>query len=80
MANYNMITVKLRQFREMVRKQLEAKLYTPILALGKPGVGKTETLSALAKELGIGYCEFRVASMTLVDVLGIPHEDRKSVV
>lgn len=74
MANYNMITVKLRQFREMVRKQLEAKLYTPIFALGKPGVGKTETLSALAKELGIGYCEFRVASMTLVDVLGMPHE------
>lgn len=48
-------------------------LMRPIIVLGKPGIGKTVALRELAqKHLKIGYKELRLASMSELDLAGLP--------
>ncbi len=48
-------------------------LMRPIIVLGKPGIGKTVALRELAqKKLKIGYKELRLASMSELDLAGLP--------
>ena len=72
METLNMMSISIDMFSRMVREQLEDHDLTPIMGIGKSGVGKTESIYELTKELGIGFCEMRLVTMTEVDLLGIP--------
>jgi hypothetical protein len=48
-------------------------LMRPLIVLGKPGIGKTVAIRELArKKLKIGYKELRLASMSELDLAGLP--------
>lgn len=69
----NMLEINIEDFTNEIKEQLEDKNYKPLLGLGKSGVGKTQSIKELAKELNIGYCELRLVTMTETDMLGIPY-------
>lgn len=45
----------------------------PMLAIGKAGIGKTEGVRGVARELGIGMKEMRLVNYTETDLIGIPY-------
>ena len=72
--------MSLKQFRDCVKEEIEASMATdnpdeqlwgPDLALGPAGMGKTWSIQALAKELGIGYKEIRLLSIDPQDITGL---------
>lgn len=71
----NMIELSIDKVIDLIREDMEDENYDPVLILGKSGVGKTESVYELTKELGIGFCELRLVNMTEVDLLGIPVQD-----
>lgn len=70
--NMNMREIKLATFLNFIREQIEDEDYTPVMGIGKSGIGKTEGVAELCKEMGIGFCELRLVTMTEVDLLGVP--------
>lgn len=68
----NMRPVTVDMFTRLVAEQIEDADLTPIIGIGKSGVGKTESIFELTKKLGIGFCELRLVTMTETDLLGIP--------
>ncbi|GEM_PF-476707 len=76
MDDLNLINVTVDGFKDYVKLFFEmgekTGSLTPIMGIGKSGVGKTESVYDLTKELGIGFCELRLVTMTEVDLLGIP--------
>lgn len=70
--NMNMKEIKIASFLNFIREQIEDEDYTPIMGIGKSGIGKTEGIAELCKEMGIGFCELRLVTMTEVDLLGVP--------
>jgi hypothetical protein len=73
----NLKTITIKQFKEFVRSNIQQGIITPTFGIGKPGIGKTESMVQLANELGIGYKELRLVSMTEADLLGIPYIDEQ---
>lgn len=54
-------------------RQMAENLMRPVIILGKPGIGKTVAIRELAqKKLKIGYKELRLASMSELDLAGLP--------
>lgn len=68
----NMIELSMKEAIDSVKEDIEDGIYTPTFILGRMGMGKTAGLKALAKQMGIGYCELRLVNMTETDMLGIP--------
>lgn len=68
----NMVGENVETFIDFVRDQLEDGDLTPIIAIGKSGIGKTESIYELTKEMGIGFSEVRLVYTTETDLLGIP--------
>lgn len=68
----NMSVVNINTFRELIKEQLEDGDLKPVLGIGKAGIGKTESIAGLCKELGIGFRELRLVTMNETDLLGIP--------
>lgn len=68
----NMKEITIAQFKNLIREQMEDQDLTPVVGIGKSGVGKTESIFELTQELGIGFCELRLVTMTETDLLGIP--------
>ena len=52
-----------------------AESLPPILLRGAPGCGKSTIVKQIAKELGIGFVDVRLAEMERVDVCGLPSVD-----
>lgn len=72
-ANMNMISVTMQEFLTMVKESIIDEDYeTPILCLGKSGIGKTEAIKGLCDEMGIGCMELRLVTLNEVDLLGVP--------
>ena len=72
-ANMNMISVTMQEFLGMVKESLLDEDYTtPIICLGKSGIGKTEAIKGLCDEMGIGCMELRLVTLNEVDLLGVP--------
>lgn len=61
-------------FLDFIREQMELGDLKPIIGLGKSGIGKTEGLASLCKDMGIGFCELRLVTMSETDLLGIPYD------
>lgn len=68
----NMKSITIKRFLQLVEEQLEDGDLTPILGLGKSGVGKTVGIYELTQKLGIGFCELRLVTLTETDMLGVP--------
>jgi len=68
----NMRGVTVAQFAQLVREQIEDGDLTPVIGIGLSGIGKTECIYDLTKEMGIGFCELRLVTMTETDLLGVP--------
>lgn len=68
----NMREASITEINDFIRDLFAMEIYDPVIVLGKFGMGKTASLKGLAKELGIGYSELRLVTMTETDMLGIP--------
>lgn len=75
MATNNLPVVTVEQFCEIVRMQIAERNYRPIFGLGKGGIGKTESIEALAKQMNIGYIDIRLLLYAETDLKGIPYPD-----
>ena len=76
----NMKTVPLEWACKQIKMQLKVGNYTPVILLGKSGIGKTESIMGLAKELGIGFIELRLGNYQESDLIGLPDiRDNKTV-
>lgn len=71
----NMMEISVDKFVNEIKMDLEDENYDPVIGIGKSGVGKTMSIYELTQELGIGFCELRLVTMTEIDLLGIPKED-----
>lgn len=71
MAN-NLPIITVEEFTEIVRQQFDDGDMRPIFGLGKGGIGKTESIESLAKELNVGYIDIRLLLYSETDLKGIP--------
>lgn len=69
----NMITVSLSRVIKQIKLQLKKEDYTPIIVIGKSGIGKTESMTELARELNIGFKELRLSHYQESDLVGLPY-------
>lgn len=69
----NMRTVSLTRVMKQVRLQLSTEDYTPVIVIGKSGIGKTESMAELAHTLGIGFKELRLSHYQESDLVGLPY-------
>lgn len=68
----NMMSVNIKTFTREIKADFEDGNYDPVIGIGKSGVGKTMSIYELTQELGIGFCELRLVTLTETDLLGIP--------
>lgn len=72
MSNF-LPSITVGELREIIKRQFTAGLQRPIFALGKGGIGKTESIGQLAEEeLGIGFVDIRLLLYSETDLKGIP--------
>lgn len=69
----NLPIVNVEDFSNIIKMQFNERNYRPIFGLGKGGIGKTESIYELAKELNIGYVDIRLLLYTETDLKGIPY-------
>ena len=72
----NLPVVNVAQFTEIVSMQFREGVRRPVFGLGKGGIGKTESIADLARELGVGYIDVRLLMYSEVDLKGIPYPDQ----
>jgi len=72
MADMNMMPISVDKFQSLIKEELLDGDYGPMIGIGKSGVGKTVSIYELTQELGIGFCELRLVTMTEIDLLGLP--------
>ena len=53
-------------------KQKISDLIPPIMIWGPPGVGKSSVIRSIARDLGIGYIDVRLAQREPIDIRGLP--------
>lgn len=66
-------SVTVEEFTSIVKRHFEHKMTRPIFGLGKGGIGKTESIADLARELEIGYQDIRLLLYSESDLKGIPY-------
>lgn len=71
-ANMNLTSVTMLEFLAYVKEQILDEDTTPILCLGKSGIGKTEAIKGLCDDMHIGCMELRLVTLNEVDLLGVP--------
>ena len=71
----NMRTASITRILKQIKQQLEDEDYTPVSIIGKSGIGKTESIMSLAKELGVGFKELRLSHYQESDLVGLPYID-----
>lgn len=50
----------------------------PVMVWGPPGVGKSTIVKNLAREMGIGFVDVRLAQMESIDIRGLPLPDKEA--
>lgn len=80
MSSSNLPSITIKDLVDIVKMQINERNYRPIFALGKGGIGKTESIEHLAKnELNIGYIDIRLLLYSETDLKGIPYPDENHV-
>lgn len=77
----NMEPVTISEFAEFIKDKFEMGIYTPVLGLGKSGIGKTESIkNAVADVLDIPLISMRLVTYDATDLKGfpIPGEDKET--
>lgn len=69
---YNMPQVGPKDFAKFIEKFIRIGNFSPVLGLGMAGIGKTEIVKEIAKNLGVSYKTLRLVDKTETDLLGIP--------
>ena len=66
---------------EIESVQTDANLSTslpPVMIWGPPGVGKSTIVKSLAREMGVGFVDVRLAQMESIDIRGLPVPDKEA--
>lgn len=63
------LSILREEFTTDMRKD---RVPAPMLGIGLAGIGKTEGIAGLAKELKVGFQEMRLVNYTETDLIGIP--------
>lgn len=71
----NMMELPIDRIIEEIKIDFQDDNYDPVMIIGKSGIGKTMSIYELTQQLGIGFCEMRLVTMTEVDLLGLPTID-----
>lgn len=73
MSDMNLTSVTVERFCDEIKEAIEDGCFEkPFLGLGKTGIGKTESIAQVAKELGIGFKEIRLINHGETDMIGVP--------
>lgn len=67
---------RIKDVEEILKYSIENKLKKPIMIYGKVGVGKSETVKKVAKDLELGFIDLRVLLFSEVELKGIPFPNR----
>lgn len=73
--NENLPVATIQQFSQIIEQSIKEKNKRVIFGLGKGGIGKTESIEALAHKLNLGYVDIRLLLYTETDLKGIPYPD-----
>jgi hypothetical protein len=71
-----MTAISMRDAEKIVVSMYQAD--EPLMLLGKPGIGKTAMFERIARELGIGFIDFRLTLKDQVEVGGMRIPDSKT--
>lgn len=71
----NMKTVPLTRVVRQIKLQLDNSDFSPVIIIGKSGIGKTESMAELARDLNIGFKELRLSHYQESDLVGLPFID-----
>ena len=75
----NEIKDTLRDFMDGLLENPERADKIPATMIwGPPGVGKSTVVKSLAKEMGIGFVDIRLAQMESIDIRGLPVPDKEN--
>lgn len=72
----NLRKVSVPQIKGIVKASYKHR--RPVLALGDPGLGKSQSFMQAAKELEIGFIDLRTTLIDPVDLRGLPDVDREN--
>lgn len=72
------------ELKDILRSSLEgiaadetlSSTLPPVMVWGAPGVGKSTIVKSLAKEMGLGFVDVRLAQMESIDIRGLPLPDK----
>ena len=78
--------VHANELQDILRSSIETVLadentsskLPPVMVWGAPGVGKSTIVKSLAKEMGVGFVDVRLAQMESIDIRGLPLPDEKA--
>lgn len=76
--------VHANELKDILRSSLEgvqadeslSSSLPPVMVWGAPGVGKSTIVKSLAKEMGLGFVDVRLAQMESIDIRGLPLPDK----
>ncbi len=79
--------ISTEELNRLVRHQLkqifdhpeQAEMLPPLMIWGAPGIGKSTIIRMIAREMGIGFIDVRLAQREPVDIRGLPVPDQDSV-
>jgi len=73
-----MRSINTREFKSIIEFTIKSGLKQPILGLGAPGIGKSEIIQQIGRELGYHVEDLRLAQMSEVELCGLiyPNETR----
>lgn len=75
MDGLNFPKVTIKEFKNIIKLQFNENNLRPVFGLGLGGIGKSESIMELAKELNIGYIDIRLLLYNETDLKGIPYPD-----
>jgi MoxR-like ATPase len=61
-----------RRLRSHLRQGQRHRDDPAIMIVGGSGIGKSQIISDLAEEMGLAFVDWRLSSMTIVDLVGVP--------
>src|SRR3990167_2043920 len=61
-----------KNFERLITSLINDNKHLPILAWGESGIGKSQAVARIAKQLSIGFIDLRLGQMEVGDLIGLP--------